>query len=68
MNQLLEHKLNDIHKDLKSLTDIAIKTNGRIKSLELWRARLGGGMAVIILLLIPLVIQYFSKVVWAYFK
>lgn len=67
-DQTLKHILNDIGKDVRELKEIAIKTNGRIKLLELWRARLAGGMAVIILLLAPIAIQYLSKIAIAYFK
>ena len=67
-NQTIHHILEDISKDLKNLTEIAKQTNGRIKSLELWRARLAGGMAVVILLLIPLVLKFATQWVLAYFK
>jgi len=67
-NQTIRHILSDIHQDIKDLVEIATKTNGRIKSLELWRARIAGGLAVIVLLLVPLVIQFISRVAIAYFK
>ena len=67
-NQTIRHILGDISRDIKELKEIAKLTNGRIKSLEIWRARLAGGLTVIILLLVPLVIQYISKITLAYFK
>ena len=67
-NQTIKHIFEDISKDLKELKELAKQTNGRIKSLEIWRARLAGGLAVIILLLVPIVIQYLAKAVEAYYK
>lgn len=32
------------------------KTNGRVKSLELWKARFAGGLAVLCALLVPVVL------------
>jgi hypothetical protein len=32
------------------------KTNGRVAALEIWKAFLGGGMAVILVLIVPVVI------------
>ena len=66
--QTIRHILGDIHQDVKNLTSIATKTNGRLTKLELWRSYVSGAMAVIILLLIPVVIQYLSKFALAYFK
>ena len=66
--ETIHHILEDLSKDIKELKDIATLTNGRIKNLELWRARLAGSMAVIIMILIPIVIQYLAKAVEAYYK
>lgn len=63
--ELIEHKLRDIHEDIKNLTTLAVKTNGRISALERWRSYMAGAVSVIVLLLIPIVIQYISKVVYA---
>mgnify|MGYP001601220359 CR=1 FL=1 len=67
-NQTLRHILADISKDVKGLTEIAMKTNGRLTNLELWRSYLSGGMAVIIILLIPIVVKFATQWVSAYFK
>lgn len=67
-NQTLRHILSDIHKDVKSLTEIATKTNGRLTKLELWKSYMQGGLAVIILLLIPIVLKFATEWVSAYFK
>ena len=65
MTSLIAHKLKDIHDDIKELKGLAIKTNGRISALERWRSFIAGAVSVIILLLVPIVIQYVSKVVYA---
>jgi len=67
-NQTIRHILKDIHQEVRELKEIAIKTNGRIKSLEIWRARILGGLSVITLILIPIVIQYLSKITLAFFS
>ena len=67
-NQTIRHILGDIHKDIKNLTEIATKTNGRIKSLEIWRARIAGALIIIGMILVPLVGQLLAKVVQAYSK
>ena len=67
-SQTLQHILEDIKNELIELKELATKTNGRLTQLELWKNRIQGGMAVIILLLVPIVIQYLAKAVEAYFK
>ena len=67
-SQTIKHILQDIHSDIKEIKAHAISTNDRVRSLELWRARLAGSIAVIILLLVPIVLQFVSKIVFAYFK
>ena len=67
-NQTIRHILGDIHKDIKELKEIAKLTNGRIKSLEKWKSYTQGALSVIILLLVPIVIQYISRVALAYFR
>lgn len=66
--QTIRHILGDIHKDIKGLTEIATKTNGRLTKLEMWRSYIAGAMAVVTILLIPVVLQYISKLALAYFK
>jgi hypothetical protein len=66
--QTIKHILKDIQTDVKELKELAKITNGRIKSLELWRARILGGIAVITMFLVPIILQYLSKFVSAYFN
>ena len=67
-NQTIKHILGDIHQDIKEIKEMATKTNGRIKSLEIWRARIAGALIIISLILAPIVAQFATKIVWAYFK
>ena len=67
-SQTLQHILEDIKNELIELKELAMKTNGRLTKLELWRSYLSGGMAVVILLLIPLVLKFATQWVSAYFK
>ena len=67
-NQTTRHILSDIGKDIKELKEIAKQTNGRIKSLEIWRARIAGALIVISLILTPIVAQFAARAVLAYFK
>lgn len=74
--ELIEHILVDIQNEIKDIRKVELaeirqhskETNGRITRLELWRARIAGSLAIIIMLLVPVVIQYISKVVVAYFE
>ena len=67
-NQTIRHILGDISKDIKNLTEIAMKTNGRVRDLEMWRNRVVGALAVVTMLLIPIILQYVSKIAIAYSK
>lgn len=67
-NQTIKHILGDIHKDIKNLTEISTKTNGRLTRLEQWRSYIAGAMAVVIMLLVPIVLQYIAKFALANFK
>lgn len=65
-NQLIQHMFNDLKKDIGELTKIASATNGRVKSLEIWRARIAGAIAVISLILVPVAVQYITKLAQAW--
>ena len=67
-NQTIKHILGDISKDIKNLTEIATKTNGRVSDLEMLRNRVVGALAVVTMILIPIILQYISKITFAYFK
>ena len=67
-NQTIRHILKDIQNELKELKEIVTKTNGRLTKLELWKSYMQGGLAVIILLLIPIVLKFATEWVSAYFK
>jgi hypothetical protein len=38
----LARRLDDIHKEIEEVQRLARETNGRIKELEIWRARMQG--------------------------
>ena len=67
-NQTIKHILGDISKDIKNLTEIATKTNDRVRDLEMWRNRMVGALAIITMFLVPIFLQYISKITFAYFK
>lgn len=63
----LETLFNGIHEKLDKIFKQTEKTNGRISSLERWRSYITGGLAVIIMLLVPIVISLATKYVNAFF-
>ena len=65
-NQVIKLMFEDLKKDFSEVKTLVSATNGRVKKLELWRSYLTGGMSVITLLLIPIIIQYLSKIVLAW--
>lgn len=78
-NQTIRHIFKDIKEEIKKMDDShgekfkeimdCVKlTNGRVKDLEMWRNRVVGALAVITMLLVPVLLQYVSKVTLAFFK
>ena len=67
-NQVIRYMFNDIKKDLIDILDHVSKTNGRVKQLEIWRARILGALTIISLIVVPVIIQALAKQVAAYFK
>jgi hypothetical protein len=67
-DQTIRLLFDDIKVELVELKKIALNTNGRVKSLEIWRARIAGALAIISIVLIPIVGQWVTKVAQAYFK
>lgn len=49
-------KVDLVHQEVK-------KTNGRVKSLELWKAGLAGATAVLTLLVVPVLIYLIKSVI-----
>lgn len=69
MNEnLIEHKIDDLKKDIRELKEIGIRTNGRIGTLERWRSYMTGAISVLTLLVIPIVLKIVSEWTLAYFK
>ncbi len=44
-------RLEDLGNDVEHLTQQVARINGRVRGLEAWRTALGGGLAVLIVLL-----------------
>lgn len=69
MNEnLIEHKIDDLKKDIRELKEIGIRTNGRIGTLERWRSYMTGAISVLTLLVFPIVLKIVSEWTLAYFK
>ena len=56
----LETLFNGIHEKLDKIFAQTERINGRVSSLEKYRAYVSGALAVIILLIIPILLQYIS--------
>jgi hypothetical protein len=50
----IDEKLDTIHEQ-------TVKTNGRVNSLERWQSYLQGGMAIIVMLLVPILLYTLTK-------
>ena len=61
----LETLFNGIHEKLDKIFAQTERINGRVSSLERWRSYLTGGLAVIIMLLVPIVISFATDFVKA---
>lgn len=57
---LLEHTLRDIQNDVKEIVLQTKKTNGRVSELENWKAYITGGMAVLLMLVVPIFLAILS--------
>ena len=63
-NEIIVHTLKDIQENVKEIVTQTQKTNGRVSSLEDFRAYAKGAIAVIVALLLPVVFIIVST----YFK
>ena len=62
--EIIVHTLKDIQNDVKEIKLQTTKTNGRVSSIENWRAFMTGCVAVITAIVIPI----FLAMVYSFFK
>jgi len=58
-NQTLHAIIKDIKLDTVEIKNQVQKTNGRVRTLEIWRGFITGGLAIIGIILIPIIIRMF---------
>lgn len=58
----LETLFNGIHEKLDKIFEQTERINGRVSSLEKYRAYVSGALAVIIMLLVPVVISLLTSI------
>jgi len=70
--ETIKHILDDIQADIKDVKSESREyfkvSNGRIKKLELWQARIMGAIMIIGIVLIPVISQWVAKIAVAYFQ
>lgn len=67
-NQTIKMLFNELKDDIKGIREYIENNSKEIDALKLWKSYVSGAMAVIILLLVPVVLQYIKEVAEAYFK
>lgn len=56
----LDGKLETLIENQRLIKDQVIKTNGRVSSLENWKAFILGGLAILAIILVPMFIVWFE--------
>lgn len=56
----IDVKLETLIENQKLIKDQVIKTNGRVSSLENWKAFILGGLAILAIILVPMFIVWFE--------
>lgn len=63
VSHLKEHineKVNDINRELSSLTEQVKKTNGNVRRLQIWRSYILGALSVIVGVGVPLLVYVYK--------
>lgn len=53
-NREIDRMFSEIQETLKRIEDQTTKTNGSVRGLQIWRARIIGGLAVSIIIVLPI--------------
>ncbi len=64
LKDLMDERLRSVAETLMRIETQTTKTNGRVRSLEVWKGFMIGGMSILSILVIPIVliaIQQFFK-------
>jgi len=61
----LNHYFSRLEEQLTRIEQQVTETNGRLKKLEIWKAWMTGGMAVLSLLVIPIAITLATELIQA---
>lgn len=60
-NREIDEMFKDINASLIRIETQTTKTNGRVNKLEQWQSYIKGGLAVIVLLLVPIAIYFIQQ-------
>lgn len=63
LKDVMDERLRSVSESLNRIELQTTKTNGRVRSLEVWKGFMMGGMAILSALVIPMVIMVFGQFV-----